>query len=286
MSDTCTLARHISLHTVAIAAIGLLALGLPGCSQEPEQPQTLEELRAEVEAGDAGSQWMLGNRYALGIDVPPDFAEAVAWYRKAAEQDHGAAQASLGEMYKLGRGVPQDTAEAAAWYCKAAASLSFVEDYVSECAELSEAASRSKWLISSSTNPLDDSVTLSVHRDADSDSGVETAALIARCRSNTTAACIAWGEFVGMDDSFVTVRTTGDAYSEFWGVSTDYDTTFAPRPIPLLREVVEADRVVVQAKPYGETPRTLIWELDADDTRQAIEQLAEACNWTLPDPTK
>ena len=40
-----------------------------------------------------------------------------------------------------------------------------------------------------------------------------------------------------------TVRTTGDAYSEFWGVSTDYDTTFAPRPIPLLREVVEADRV-------------------------------------------
>ena len=56
-------------------------------------------------------------------------------------------------------------------------------------------------------------VTLSVHRDADSDSGlgrcgVEAATLIARCRSNTTDAYIAWGEFMDTDDSFVTVRTT------------------------------------------------------------------------------
>ena len=256
MSDARTLARHLVLHTVAIASIGLLTLSLAGCSQEQEQlPQTLDELRAEAEAGDAGSQWALGSRYEMGVDVP------------------------------------QDTAEAAAWYCKAAASYSFVDDYVSECAELSETASLSKWLIRSSTNPLDDSVTLSVHRDADSDSGVgrfgvEAASLIARCRSNTTDAYIAWGKFMSTDDSFVTVRTTGDAYSEFWGVSTDYDMTFAPHPIPLLREVVEADRVVMHATPYGETPRTLIWELDADDTRQAIEQVAEACNWELPAPTE
>ena len=225
----------------------------------------------------------------MGMDVPQDAAEAVAWYRKAAEQGYDTAQASLAEMYKRGRGVPQDTAEAAVWYCRAAESLP-VESWVTECAELSEAAVRSKWLIRSSTNPLDDSVTLSVHRDADSDSGlgrrgVEAATLIARCRSNTTDAYIAWGEFMDTDDSFITVRTTGDASSGFWSVSTDYDTTFAPRPIPLLREVAEADRVVVQATPYGENPRTLIWELNADDTRQAIEQVAEACNWTLPDPT-
>ena len=35
------------------------------------------------------------------------------------------------------------------------------------------------------------------------------ATLIARCRSNTTDAYIAWGEFMDTDDSFVTVRTTG-----------------------------------------------------------------------------
>ena len=133
MSEPPTLARHLALHTVAIAGIDLLALGLAGCSQEPDQPQTLAELRAEAEAGDAGSLWMLGSRYQFVDD-----AEAVTWYRKAAEQGPALAQASLGEMYKLGRGVPQDTAEAAAWYCKAAAAYSFIEDDISECAELSE----------------------------------------------------------------------------------------------------------------------------------------------------
>ena len=292
MSDTCTPpARRLALLTVAIAGISLLVLGLPGCSQdsqEQEQPQTLDELRAEAEAGDAGAQWMLGSRYEMGMDVPQDGAEAIAWYLKAAEQNFPSALASLGEMYKRGRGVPQDIAEAAAWYCRAAESMP-VESYVAECEELGDAASRSKWHIRSSTNPLDDSVTVTAHRDADSDSGVgrfgvEAATLIARCRSNTTNVYIAWGEFMDTDDSFVTVRTVGDAYSDLWGVSTDYDATFAPHPIPLLREVAEAERVVVRATPYGESPRTLIWELDADDTREAIEQIAEACNWALPDP--
>ena len=76
MSEPPTLARHLALHTVAIAGIGLLALGLAGCSQEPDQPQRLAELRAEAEAGDAGSLWMLGSRYQFVDD-----AEAVTWCR-------------------------------------------------------------------------------------------------------------------------------------------------------------------------------------------------------------
>ena len=184
MSDPPTLARHLALHTVAIAGIGLLALGLAGCSQEPDQPQTLAELRAEAEAGDAGSLWMLGSRYQFVDD-----AEAVTWYRKAAEQGPALAQASLGEMYKLGRGVPQDTAEAAAWYCKAAAAYSFIEDDISECAELSEEASRSKWLIRSSANPLDDSVTLSVHRDAGPYGEIERAVAVLILRMSVHPEC-------------------------------------------------------------------------------------------------
>ena len=49
-----------------------------------------------------------------------DYAEAVKWYRKAAEQGHARAQYSLGFMYYNGRGVPQDYAEAMKWYRKAA----------------------------------------------------------------------------------------------------------------------------------------------------------------------
>ena len=58
--------------------------------------------------------------YANGQGVPRDYAEAVAWYKKAAEQGHAVAQAGLGFMYADGQGVPQDYARAVAWYKKAA----------------------------------------------------------------------------------------------------------------------------------------------------------------------
>ena len=52
--------------------------------------------------------------------MPQDYAEAVKWYRKAADQGYPAAQYNLGVMYDQGQGVPQDYAEAARWYRKAA----------------------------------------------------------------------------------------------------------------------------------------------------------------------
>ena len=55
-----------------------------------------------------------------GQGVPQDYAEAVKWYRKAAEQGNAEAQSNLGMMYYAGQGVPQDHAEAAKWYLKAA----------------------------------------------------------------------------------------------------------------------------------------------------------------------
>ena len=47
-------------------------------------------------------------------------AEAVRWYRKAAEQGDAAAQFNLGSMYDDGRGVAQSSSEAFKWYRKAA----------------------------------------------------------------------------------------------------------------------------------------------------------------------
>ncbi len=58
--------------------------------------------------------------YSNGQGVPQDYAEAVKWYRKAAEQGATEAQNSLGFMYYKGRGVPQDYAEAVKWFRKAA----------------------------------------------------------------------------------------------------------------------------------------------------------------------
>ena len=53
-------------------------------------------------------------------DVSQDDAEAVRWYREAAEQGYAWAQYNLGRCYGLCKGVPQDDAEAVKWYRKAA----------------------------------------------------------------------------------------------------------------------------------------------------------------------
>ena len=50
-----------------------------------------------------------------------DDAEAVRWYRSAAEQGHATARSNLGFMYYWGEGIPEDNVEAYAWFNLAAA---------------------------------------------------------------------------------------------------------------------------------------------------------------------
>ena len=76
--------------------------------------------RKAAEQGYAKAQWNLGYMYQYGQGVQQDYAEAVRWYRKAAEQGYSRAQTNLGVMYYNGKGVPQDYAEAVKWYLKAA----------------------------------------------------------------------------------------------------------------------------------------------------------------------
>ena len=59
--------------------------------------------------------------YDRGWGVTQDYAEAVTWYRKAANQGHAAAQNNLGLLYEDGRGVPQDYVQAHMWFNLAAA---------------------------------------------------------------------------------------------------------------------------------------------------------------------
>ena len=60
--------------------------------------------------------------YANGEGVPEDDAEAVKWYRLAADQGDAGAQNSLGYMYANGMGVPEDYVTAYAWWNIAAVS--------------------------------------------------------------------------------------------------------------------------------------------------------------------
>ena len=84
-----------------------------------ETEKTIQE-RAEADDIDAEAQYELGARYVNGQGVPESYAEAVKWWRKAAEQGHALAQSALGDMYCIGEGVPESYAEAVKWYRKAA----------------------------------------------------------------------------------------------------------------------------------------------------------------------
>jgi len=72
--------------------------------------------RLAADQGYAAAQFNLGDMYDNGQGVPEDDVEAVKWYRLAAEQGDSRAQYNLGVMYDNGRGVPEDDTEAVKWY--------------------------------------------------------------------------------------------------------------------------------------------------------------------------
>jgi hypothetical protein len=85
-----------TLRVSALIGIILLGMGPLGCAPVPSVP-SLEK----------------------GQGVSKDKAEAVPWYRWAAEQGYALAQYNLGYMYANGQGIPKDEAEAVRWYRKA-----------------------------------------------------------------------------------------------------------------------------------------------------------------------
>jgi tetratricopeptide (TPR) repeat protein len=73
-----------------------------------------------AEQGYAKAQYNLGCCFANDNGVLQDLTEAVKWFRKSAEQGHADAQYALGKYYYYGHGVNQNTTEAVKWWKKAA----------------------------------------------------------------------------------------------------------------------------------------------------------------------
>lgn len=79
-----------------------------------------ESVKAKADAGDARTQFNLGERYAEGEGVPKDKNEAVEWYYKAAEQGLADAQFCLGKCYEEAVKVEGHVEQAVKWFRKAA----------------------------------------------------------------------------------------------------------------------------------------------------------------------
>ncbi len=88
--------------------------------EKKDYAEAVKWYRKAAEQGDKDAQNSLGYMYKYGYGITQDYAEAVKWYRKATEQGDKYAQNNLGVMYQCGYGVTQDYAEAVKWYRKAA----------------------------------------------------------------------------------------------------------------------------------------------------------------------
>ena len=82
--------------------------------------EAVKWFRKAAEQGNASAQSNLGLMYANGRGVAANDAEAVKWYRKAVTQGHASAQSNLGVMYANGRGVDKNMAWATYWSALAA----------------------------------------------------------------------------------------------------------------------------------------------------------------------
>src|SRR5262249_33258287 len=82
---------------------------------------SLNELVVQAESGNAEAQHELGIRYRAGTTVPRDSANALKWFRKAADQGYAESELILGWSYREGGlGLEKDTQAAVSWFRKAA----------------------------------------------------------------------------------------------------------------------------------------------------------------------
>src|SRR6266568_1498830 len=116
---TSALARASVLICAGWWFLGHAATGR--AQQTEADTQFVETIKAAAERGDPRQQCLLGLIYSLSKrSGAQDYAKAVYWFRKAAEQGLAEAQYLLAECYQRGDGVAKDAAEAARWYRKAA----------------------------------------------------------------------------------------------------------------------------------------------------------------------
>lgn len=95
-----------------------------------------------AEQGDAEAQYYVARIYANGMGgVPVDYARAVSWYQKAAQQQYQSALQELGYMYEQGLGVERDTLQALNLQ-RQAAGLGAELDYAWKITQAKEEAAR------------------------------------------------------------------------------------------------------------------------------------------------
>jgi len=135
-----------------------------------------------------------------------------------------------------------------------------------------------KWIVSSKTNPIDDSKTVTLVLPADEGKGRmgDPVSLIIRCKSGEIEIYISWNQYLGSEAHIISRVGSKEAQRDEWSLSTDSQASFYPnRPIPFIKDLLASDRFVAQVTPYSESPVTAVF--DVKGLGEAIKPLQNVC---------
>ena len=111
------------MHRIFRTLLVFVLLAAAGFAQKRDviaEAEKFEQTMTKAKAGDSTAQYNLGNMYYNGEGVQTSYAEAVKWYRKAAEQGHAGAQSDLAHRYESLTRVRMSNDEEFMWLSKAA----------------------------------------------------------------------------------------------------------------------------------------------------------------------
>lgn len=95
-------------------------LGMSSAASSPKPVETMEQIQAKADKGDAEAQFNLGMIFLEGTEIPKDLEKGRMWLERAAQSGFAKAQFNLGVMYYQGiDGVKQNLPKARVWFYEA-----------------------------------------------------------------------------------------------------------------------------------------------------------------------
>ena len=117
-------------------AQGLLGIAyLDGVDVPPDYEEAMKWLTLAADKGAPRPMWNLGRMYEEGLSTTIDLEKARQLYERAAAGGEFYAFIHLARLYRDGKGVPQSDRQARSWYCKATE----MKERVADVPELREA---------------------------------------------------------------------------------------------------------------------------------------------------
>ena len=86
-----------------------------------DDAEAIRWYRLAAEEGNPEAKYSLGVMYSKGQGTPQDYTEAIFWFKQLADEGDPDAQYNLGVLYWKGQGVPADLVQAYAWFSVSAA---------------------------------------------------------------------------------------------------------------------------------------------------------------------